>query len=74
MDPITQEHVAMVKVLKDHADSLGEHFDTVQIFVTKLDDDGDTCAMHYGSGNTFARYGQTIDWVRKQGETDGDDP
>lgn len=37
-------------------DLLSEHFDTVQIFVTRHEDGG-TRAANLGSGNWYARYG-----------------
>lgn len=45
---------------------LGEHFDTAQIFVTRHDSgvgsDG-TRNIAMGTGNWFARFGQTAEWV-----------
>lgn len=46
---------------------LREHFDTVQIFVTRQDQDGTTTAAT-GVGNWMARYGQVRDWVDKEME------
>lgn len=50
--------------------SLGEHFDTVQIFVTRDRgggmDDGVTVNCAMGTGNWFARYGQVAVWMQRQ--------
>ena len=46
-------------------ESLGEHFDTVQIFVTRHEpttEDG-TIAFRSGAGNWYARYGQIREWL-----------
>jgi len=51
---------------------LGEHFDTVMIFATRLEAgelDG-TVNINFGSGNWFARYGQVKAWIVKQEERD----
>lgn len=57
--------------LKDACAQLGEHFDTVQIFVTRFADsteeDG-TVNAAWGTGNWFARYGQVKSWQVKQDE------
>lgn len=48
--------------------SLGEHFDTVQIFVTRHEagvTDGGTVAISMGCGNNFAREGQVRNWLIK---------
>lgn len=55
-----------------HADQLAEHFDSVQIFVTRKSDneqepDG-TVNIHFGRGNWFTRYGQIATWVLKADE------
>lgn len=57
-------------IIQKHVDALGEHFDSVQIFVTRHDaaiEDG-TVSANLGSGNWFARYGQTREWVVKNDE------
>jgi hypothetical protein len=47
---------------------LGEHFDTVQIFVTRYEGsegpDAGTTAIVRGIGNYFARLGHVKTWVR----------
>jgi len=42
---------------------LGEHFDTVHIFATRVEDDGKTFRFQKGAGNWFARFGQVKCWV-----------
>jgi hypothetical protein len=48
--------------VKHHAAMLMEHFDSVQVFVTRHTPDG-TVNVNFGCGNFFARYGQTELWV-----------
>lgn len=60
----TQEEVALV----DKAvNLLSEHFDTVQIFITKTESNS-TYAGAKGSGNFYARRGQIRDWMIKEDE------
>jgi len=51
---------------------LGEHYDTVQVFVTRHtpgdDEESGTINAHTGRGNWLARLGQVKDWVIKQDE------
>lgn len=51
---------------------LREHFDTVQIFVTRKDPSGTTCCQ-LGIGNWFARYGHIRLWVLKEEHLDARD-
>lgn len=56
------------KVKRACAD-LGEHFDTVQIFTTRHEPtEGGTRNISWGSGNWFARYGQTKNWIVHEDE------
>jgi hypothetical protein len=58
-----------MKRIKEAAASLGEHFDTVQIFVTRHDADSiGSVNATYGSGNWFARLGLVRDWLIRQDE------
>lgn len=53
--------------VKKAAEALGEHFETVQIFVTKHEpeiEDG-TVNIAWSTGNFFARYGQVREWLIK---------
>lgn len=51
------------KMLDDVLDRLGEHFDSVQIVCT-LVDDRMTSHFHRGSGDFFARRGAADKWLR----------
>ena len=64
---------AELDLLKKACESLGEHFETVHIFVTRLKDDDEpedrgTINANWGSGNWFTRYGQIHTWLVKQDE------
>jgi len=53
-------------------DELLEHYDSVQLFVTRYNggDDGGTDRISIGGGNWFARYGQVRSWLlREEQET-----
>ena len=54
-------------VLKRALVALREHFDTVQIFVTKMKGD-DTWDATKGSGNMLARKCQAQEWLVRQDE------
>ena len=68
------KRLEMEKIVKDACARLSEHFDVVQIFVSKnpveLPDGtleaGDTPCISRGIGNYFARYGQVQDWLVRQ--------
>jgi len=72
------------ELLRSAIDKLGEHFDSVQIFVTKHlgTESGGTHSKAVGVGNWYARYGQVVEWLirekinikreMKQDETSGD--
>ena len=64
------EAKAKLEIVKKHCDELTEHFDTVQLFCTMHEDEGDknTLSFKFGKGNWFARYGQIREWVVKQDE------
>lgn len=54
-----------VERLKAATASLGEHFDSVQIFCTRHESgemDG-TLKVKDGAGNWYARYGQIQEWL-----------
>ncbi len=44
-----------------------QHFDSVQVFVTRQVPDGQTLAFSPGRGNWYARYGQIVEWVKNGG-------
>lgn len=58
--------------IKAAREALSEHFDTVQIFVTrqtdKSEEDEGTVNATWGYGNWFARKGQIDTWSLKQDE------
>lgn len=65
-----EQREADLEILKRHCQGLGEHFETVQIFVSRhmpAELDG-TRSMNYGSGNWFARYGQVSLWMTQSKE------
>ena len=53
----------MRRITGDAATRLMEHFDNVQIFVSKKANDGLTYSCCFGSGNWFARVGQVGEWL-----------
>lgn len=63
-DELKAEREAAVKMLDDHCNKLMEHFDSVQIFVTRNEQaraDG-TLQVNRGAGNFYTRYGQLREW------------
>lgn len=58
-----------VQLVKDVADRLMEHFDSVRIFVTKHDGTSDTTIPYTtGVGNFYAQLGQVNEWKANQDE------
>lgn len=56
-----------LKMVREAAERLGEHFDSVQILTTRHEpgtEDG-TVNVNYGVGNWFTRYGQVREWLIK---------
>ena len=53
-----------MKVLDKHCNSLMEHFDTVQIVVTRHLKDG-TRMANYGAGNLYARLASAREWLNR---------
>jgi hypothetical protein len=61
------------RILRNAVSQLMEHFDTVQIFATKVElekDPDSTLNATWGRGNWFARYGQIQTWVNRKKEAD----
>ncbi len=57
-------------MLEQHANQLAEHFDSVQIFVTRHEageSDG-TVNANFGTGNWFTRFGQISTYLTKADE------
>lgn len=59
-----------VALVRKHAQELGEHFDSCQIFCTRHEEGEHqgTVNIHIGVGNWFTRYGQVAEWFVKQEE------
>lgn len=62
-----QEGKAELEMIRKHCETLSEHFDSVQIFVSRYED-GNTVSVNDGMGNWFARLGQVQKWAEKQNE------
>ena len=59
------------EMIKQHAQQLGEHFETVQILATRPDSiDGECFTQRWdvGVGNHYARFGQATLWLEEQAE------
>lgn len=54
-----------IDMVKRHVAQLSEHFEAVQVFVTRSSEEG-TVNCHLGAGNWFARYGQVKLWTAKE--------
>lgn len=69
MDP-DQTAEADLKVVREHAQKLGEHFDTVMIFVTRHEsgEKNGTVRLRFGLGDWYARYGNVREWLVKSEE------
>lgn len=52
--------------LDETAQKLMEHFDTVHIFATRVDEDRMTTFVSRGRGNYCARVGQIILWADRE--------
>lgn len=62
------------EMIKCAAEKLGEHFDSVQIFVSRHNDNKTgTSRFQTGVGNWFARYGHIHHWLMLQNEEDRQD-
>lgn len=57
-----QEKQRLYDLVEKATDGLGEHFDSVRIFVTKHED-GSTLALTRGNGNNYAQIGQVSEWI-----------
>lgn len=64
-DALQAECKAGQDILRRHCSQIMEHFDSVQIFVTRTMPDG-TRTIAWGDGNWFARYGQISYWLDEQ--------
>jgi hypothetical protein len=57
------------KLIERHVSILMEHFDSVQVFATCVNEGG-TKAIHTGKGNYYARRGIVDTWLTKEREGD----
>lgn len=66
----TPEAEADLSKIQEHIDALMEHFDTVQIFVTRFEHENDkqTVSVNLGGGSWQARYGQIVEWLVRTDE------
>lgn len=57
-------------LIKKHASELGEHFESVRIFVTwpNPNNGANTQAFDSGVGNFYAQLGHIREWLEIQGE------
>ena len=67
MGSMNEEDFEQKRAEQDQVDRavaiLMEHFDSVQIFVTR-NTGPSTRHISIGSGNWFSRYGQVVDWLQ----------
>ena len=55
------------KILRSHVAQLMEHFDSVEVVVTKYDSENErTYKGNRGGGNWYANYGACKEWVQEQ--------
>ncbi len=57
------------QIVAKAVDQLGEHFDSVQVFVTRYEPNGGdqtSTQLNCGSGNWLTRYGHIKDWLLRQ--------
>lgn len=60
-----------LELVKTHVAQLAEHFDSVQIFCTKVnpvEGQRGTASVTYGAGDQYARMGVTDLWLRRHRE------
>jgi hypothetical protein len=63
-----------LEMVEKHVQALIEHFDSVQIFVSRynpngldeIESEGTTTWIQKGRGNYFSRYGQVKHWLVKE--------
>ncbi len=60
------EHV--INLADELVRKLGEHCESVQLFVTYPEGNGETAGYSVGDGNFYARLGQTKEWLIRQDE------
>jgi hypothetical protein len=55
-----------LELVRRHVHQLAEHFDTVQVFVTRHRGREGTENVVLGAGNWFARYGHVYAWLHDE--------
>ena len=65
---MSEDEKRQIELVQRATAQLMEHFDSVQIFVTKNCGKGSTLSMKYGDGNWFSRYGQVRLWLMSEEE------
>lgn len=50
-------------LIKKHCSEIKEHCDSVQILVTRLEDDGATSGIKVGAGDYYARLGHAREFI-----------
>lgn len=55
---------ALDDLLARHTSQLAEHFVSVQILATRLEQDGTTTGFAHGSGDFYARKGICEEWIK----------
>lgn len=64
---MSAENKQIEEIVERHAAQLGEHFDSVRIFVTRhRGEDANTVSYEYGLGNFYAQLGQVSEWLAMQ--------
>lgn len=71
-DP-TPEEKADLEIVERAVNALAEHFETIQVFVTRSNSEvgakpEGTINVALGAGNWFARYGQVKEWCVRSDE------
>lgn len=56
------------KLVDDAINTLSEHFDSVQLFVSSHRGEDGTARIDKGRGNWFTRFGQVHEWIERQQE------
>lgn len=71
-DPAPDNVDPREKLVREAAQNLSEHFDTVMIFANVYEPttEGGTLNISHGVGNWFARYGQVRAWTIRAEETE----
>lgn len=64
---------ALDDLLRRHTGQLAEHFSSVQIVATRLEEDGSTTGFAKGAGDYYARRGVSQEWLKLGRYFDTDD-